>query len=140
MINLLKCNCASKWGNIAPLVLRVVTGLIFALHGYAKLEGGMPGVEAMVNQIGFPAPAFFAILLVVAELGGGILLILGAFTHWVSKVLGIVAIIALVTVHLPNGFFLPNGYEYILLILAATISLMITGAGKYSLDAKMKRS
>jgi putative oxidoreductase len=131
--------CAEKWGAVAPLVLRVVVGAIFAMHGYQKLTMmGVPGVSGFLTMLGFPMPDVFAVLLIAAELGGGILLILGLFTHWTAKVLAFVALVALATVHLSKGFFLP-GYEFILLILAASVSVMITGAGKYSLDHKMMK-
>lgn len=136
---LLHCNCTEKMRDLAPLVLRVVTGLIFAMHGFQKLQNGMPGVESMLTGFGFPAPALLAILLVAAELGGGILLILGLYTHWAAKILAFVAFVALVMVHLREGFFLPMGYEFILLLFAASFSLMITGPGKYSLDRKVKK-
>ncbi|MBU0750310.1 DoxX family protein [Patescibacteria group bacterium] len=135
MKKLLNCSCSAKWGDAAPLVLRVVTGLIFTLHGWQKLQGGVEGVTGMLVQIGFPMATVFALILIAVELIGGIALILGAFTHWSAKLLVVVAFVALVTVHLQNGFFAQNGgYEYILLILAATISLAITGAGKWSVD------
>jgi putative oxidoreductase len=131
--------CAEKWGAVAPLVLRVVVGAIFAMHGYQKLTMmGVPGVSGFLTMLGFPMPDVFAVLLIAAELGGGILLILGLWTHWTAKILAFVALVALATVHLSKGFFLP-GYEFILLILAASVSVMITGAGKYSLDHKMKK-
>lgn len=140
MKNLLNCNCGEKMRDVAPLVLRVVTGLIFAMHGYQKLQNGMPGVESMLTSLGFPLPGLMAILLVAAELGGGILLILGLYTHWVAKILAFVALVAFVTVHLKNGFFMATGgYEFIILLFAASFSLMITGPGKYSLDRKMKK-
>lgn len=140
MQNLIDCQCASKWGGFAPLVLRVVTGLVFALHGWQKLEMGVPGVTDFLTSLGFPMPGFFAIVLIAAELIGGILLILGAFTHWAAKVLAVVALVALITVHLPNGFFIANGgYEFILLLLAASVSVMITGPGKWALDSKLRR-
>ncbi len=124
--------------SFAPLVLRVVVGLVFALHGYQKLEMGIPGVAGFLTGLGFPMPELFAVLLIAAELLGGILLILGLFTYWNTRILGIVAVVALLTVHVTKGFFLASGgYEYILLILAATISLMITGPGKWSLDKMM---
>ncbi len=139
MKNLMNCMCAEKWGAVAPLVLRVVVGVIFAMHGYQKLTMmGVPGVSGFLTMLGFPMPDVFAVLLIAAELGGGILLILGLWTHWTAKVLAFVSIVALATVHLSKGFFLP-GYEFILLILAASVSVMITGAGKYSLDHKMKK-
>lgn len=140
MRNILNCVCGDKWRDAAPLVLRVVTGAIFAVHGWDKLQSGVPAVAGFLGTLGFPAPELFAVLLIAAELGGGIMLILGLYTHWVAKILTVVAAIALVTVHLKNGFSLSaGGYEYILLILAASFSLMITGPGKWSLDKKMKK-
>lgn len=138
MKNLMNCACGGKWGEFAPFFLRVVVGLIFALHGWQKLQMGVPGVAGFLGSLGFPAPEFFAVLLIAAELGGGILLILGAFTHWVAKILAVVALIALLTVHISKGFFISEGgYEFILLILAASISVMVAGPGKWSLDHKM---
>lgn len=140
MKNILNCVCAEKWGAYAPLVLRVVTGLVFAMHGWQKLQMGVPGVAGFLGTLGFPMPELFAVLLIAAELGGGILLILGLFTHWSAKVLAVVSIVALATVHLDKGFFAASGgYEFILLLLAASVSIMITGAGKYSLDHTLKK-
>ncbi len=136
MKNILMCNCGEKWQNIAPLFLRVVTGAIFLAHGWMKWVNGIPSVTGFLGSLGFPAPEVFAVILIAAEIIGGALLILGAYTHWVAKVLAVVAIVALVTVHLKNGFTGPGGYEFILLILAASVSLMITGPGKYSVDRK----
>jgi len=124
-----------SWRDYAPLVLRVVTGLIFAVHGWQKLQGGLPGVAGFVGSLGFPMPEVFAVLLIAAELVGGILLILGLLTRWAAKSLIIVSLVALVLVHLPNGFSLSTGgYEYILLLLAASVSLALSGPGKWSLD------
>ena len=75
------------------------------------------------------------------EWGGGIALMLGLFTHWVAKVLSVVAIAALFTVHISKGFFIATGgYEFILLILVASLSLMITGPGAFALDNKIKKA
>jgi len=139
MKNILNCSCGKKFADFAPLLLRVVTGAIFLAHGWEKFVGGLPGVEAFLAGLGFPMAGLFAVLLVAAEVIGGILLILGAFTHWTAKILAIVAVVALVSVHLPNGFTGPGGYEFILLILVSCVSLMITGPGKYSFDAKRKK-
>lgn len=135
MKNFLLGSYLTGYRDYAPFVLRVVTGLIFAVHGWQKLQNGLPGVTGMVDSLGFPFPALFAVLLIAAELGGGILLILGLFTRTSATFTAIVSVFALVLVHLPNGFSLATGgYEYILLLLAASISLMFTGAGKWSLD------
>lgn len=119
--------------------IRVVTGLIFAMHGYQKLMGGVDGVAGFLGGLGFPVPMFMAVLLIAAELGGGILLILGLWTHWIAKVLAFVALVALLSVHVSKGFFLgTGGYEYILLLLTTTISLVITGPGCWSVDAWLR--
>ena len=123
------------WSDYAPLVLRVATGIIFAFHGWQKLQGGLAGTAGLVQSIGFPMPELFAVLLIAAELGGGILLILGLFTRWSAIFTGFVALVAVVLVHLPNGFSMATGgYEYVFLLLAASIALVLSGGGKWSLD------
>lgn len=139
MKNLINCSCAEKWGEFAPLVLRIAVGLAFAMHGWQKLHDmGLEGVTGFLTMLGFPIPMVFAVLLIAGELVGGIMLILGLWTHWAAKVTAFIALVALLTVHATKGFFLP-GYEYILVLFAGAVSLMITGAGKYSLDAKMMK-
>lgn len=132
------CSCADKWGDIAPLVLRVAFGLVFFMHGWQKMtEFGVPGVTGMLTGLGFPLPGVFAVLLIAAEVLGGAALILGVFTHWAAKISAFVALVAWVTVHLGKGFFMSGGgYEFIMVLFAVAVSLMITGPGKYSLDHK----
>ncbi|HEY4488920.1 MAG TPA: DoxX family protein [Candidatus Paceibacterota bacterium] len=139
-MNILKCTCSDSMAGVAPLVLRVVVGLIFAMHGWQKLTGGVEGTAGFLGSLGFPLPMLMAVLLIAAELGGGILLILGIFTHWISKVLAFVALIALLTVHVTQGFFVnEGGFEFIILIFAATVSLAITGPGKWALGRMVNR-
>lgn len=134
MRNLLTCSYLDQVRDFAPTVLRVVTGVIFAVHGWMKV-GSFEGVTGMVASLGFPLPAFFAFLLIAAELGGGIMLITGFLTRWAAKSLVIVSLVALFGVHFANGFFVnEGGYEFILLLLAACVSLVLSGAGKWSLD------
>lgn len=140
MRNILNCWCTDKMRDWAPLVLRVATGLVFAMHGWQKLQGGVPAVAGFLGMLGFPVPELFAVLLIAAELGGGVMLIVGLYTHWAGKILAFVALMAFATVHMKNGFFLASGgYEYIIVLFAAAFSLMITGPGKWSLDHKMKK-
>lgn len=136
------CTCAEKWGDIAPLVLRVAVGLVFFMHGWQKLNDfGVEGTTMFLSGLGFPVPGLLAILLIAAEIVGGAALVLGVVTHWAAKVLAFVALVAWVTVHLSNGFFIGgNGYEFIMVLFAACVALMITGAGKYSLDHKWLRA
>lgn len=140
MLRILKCACGDRFSGFAPLILRVTTGLIFVAHGWQKLSGGLEGTAGFLATLGFPAPMLMAVLLIAAELIGGILLILGLFTHWVSKILAFVALVALLTVHAANGFFIADGgYEFILLIFAASVSLAITGPGKWALDRRSRK-
>ncbi len=140
MMKLLNCTCGEKWKEYAPLLLRLVLGAIFIAHGYQKIQGGVDGVAGMLTDLGFPLPMLFAVLLIVAEFVGGIFLVLGLMTHWTSKILAFVALVALVTVHLPNGFIGKGGYEFILLIFVGCVSVMLTGAGKWALDSKLRKS
>lgn len=136
MNKLLNCDCAGTFGGWAPLVLRVALGSVFAWHGYDKVfNTGVSNVGGFLGSLGIPAPSIMAYILAYGELIAGILLIVGLFTHWAAKFTVVVALVALFTVHISKGFSIANGgYEYIMLILASSISVLITGAGKYSLD------
>lgn len=142
MNKLLSCNCAAKWGPFALLVLRVVAGVIFAYHGYLKLSGGVDGFGGLLDGLGVPLPLFFAWVVTLVELVGGILLILGLLTHLFSKLLAIDMLVAVLLVHAKNGLLVQNGgAEFALLLLAVMIALMTLGAGPWSLDASlMKKS
>jgi putative oxidoreductase len=110
------------------------------MHGWQKFAGGLDGVTGFLGTLGFPAPAVFAVLLIAAEVIGGALLILGLFTHWVAKILAVVALIALLTAHVTKGFFVSEGgYEFALLLFAACVSVAITGAGRWSLDSVWRK-
>ncbi len=128
--------------DVAPLVLRVALGLIFFYHGYQKVfVMGTTAVTGFMDSLSLPLPALMAFLVSYGELVGGILLILGLFTYWVSLMDIVIALVALFFVHITKGFSVASGgYEFIMLILAGSISLFITGPGKYSLDAKLGKA
>ena len=121
------------WG---PTVLRLVVGTVFLAHGWQKLnEFTIPGVAKFFGTLGIPFPYASAVLTTGAELVGGALLIAGLLTRFVSLTLAFTMGVALVTVHAANGFFTAtNGYEYVLTLLAATVSLALTGPGALRLD------
>jgi putative oxidoreductase len=128
---------AAKHSDAALLFLRVATGLVFFMHGWQKWEGGLTGVTAFLTSLQFPMPALFAVLLVGTEVVGGAALILGAFTRLAAKFTAIVAFVALLTVHVGKGFFIQNGgYEFILLLLAASLMILVVGPGSWSADKK----
>ena len=113
-----------------------MAGSIFIAHGAQKLFAfGVPGVTNNFSQIGAPYPEVTAPLVSGLEFVGGIALVLGLLTRLVAFVLTIDMLVAIALVHLPNGFFLPNGYEFALMLAGASIGLVFAGAGAYSVDA-----
>lgn len=134
---LISCACADTWGDVGTLLLRLALGAVFFMHGYQKVfTMGIEGVTGFLGNLGFPMANLFAYILAYGELVFGAMLILGLLTHWSAKFAVVVGVVAFATVHMSKGFFVgTGGYEFIMLITAAAVSLMITGAGKYSLDA-----
>lgn len=138
MISYIKMTWAQAYGECSVLAFRVVTGLVFFMHGWQKFQGGVPGVAGFLTTLGFPMPEVFAVLLIAGEVVGGLALILGVWTRLASLVLVIISVVALFTVHVANGFFISNGgYEFILLLLVSALTFFTWGGGKYSVDAKV---
>lgn len=129
------------YGDLAQLVLRVALGIVFTWHGYDKVfNTGIPGVQGFLGSIGIPLPELMAYILSYGELVFGLMLIIGLFTYVAAKFAIIVSIVAFFTVHLPNGFSVANGgYEFIMLIFAAAIAVLVLGPGKHSADVKWRR-
>jgi putative oxidoreductase len=124
------------WTDRGLLLLRAILGVVFVMHGGQKLfVYGLPGVAGMLDSLGVPFPALNAVLITAAELGGGLALLAGAATRVAGGVLAFSMAVAVVTAHLANGFFLPQGFEYALTLLVANLALVFTGAGRYSVDA-----
>ena len=114
-------------------VLRVVVGIVFLTHGYQKIfKMHLGGVSGFFGHLGIPLPVLFAVVVMVVEFAGGILLITGLATRIPSVLLAIDMIIALLVVHLPGGY-LKSGGELPLLLLAGVICLALAGGGAGSL-------
>ena len=119
----------------ALAILRIVTGIIFAAHGYQKLfTFGIAGIQGAFTQMGAPLPMITGPLIGVIEFFGGLSLVVGFLTRIVT--LGLVADMlgAILLVHLANGFFAPKGVEFVLLLLVSALTLLIGGAGSPSID------
>ncbi len=123
---------STDWGLT---VLRVVVGFTFFMHGWQKLfEFGIAGVTGAFTQMGVPLPGVTAPLVSVLELVGGALLLLGLATRPAAFLLAIDMLVAILLVHLPAGFFVPNGVELVLLLLAGAVALVLAGPGTFALD------
>lgn len=126
--------------GLDALPLRVGAGVIFAAHGAQKLFGwfggyGLESTGAWMASIGIEPGVLMAALAGSAEFFGGLLLIVGLLVRPAAVALAITMIVAIVTVHLPNGLFMSNnGYEFGLALLVMSVGLVFRGAGSISVD------
>ncbi|MVW76023.1 DoxX family protein [Pseudomonas xionganensis] len=142
MNNLIKSLAATQAGY-GLTILRIIAGITFAAHGAQKLFGwfggyGLAGVAQWMESIGLAPGYLMALLAGSAEFFGGLALIVGLLARPAAAVLAVTMLVAIVTVHLANGFFMSNnGYEFALALLAISLAVMIEGAGKLSLDRRI---
>jgi putative oxidoreductase len=115
-------------------VLRVVVGIVYFVHGYQKLfQFGFHGVAGMFGHMGIPLPAVSAVIVTLVEFVGGILLITGLATRIPAALNAVDMTVAILAVHLKNGFSGPMGFEHPLTLLGACICLVLAGGGTLSL-------
>jgi putative oxidoreductase len=118
-----------KWTNEVPTLLRVFAGIIFLHAGIGKIMGGAANFAGMIGFM--PLPLFFAWLVIITETVGGLFLILGLWTRWVSIPLGIVMAVAAGTMWITAGF----GAAYApILGFAICKALFVLGNGDCSLE------
>jgi len=147
--------------SLGLLVLRIVVGGLFAIHGYTKVfggegkgsqvspdaerllgkgftqhmeQGGITSTTGFMTSLGLPNPRAAAIALMVTELGGGLALILGWKTRMAALALTFSQLVAIQKVHAPNGLIAEGGYENNVALAAATAALAIAGPGALSAD------
>ena len=137
----------------APVLLRVILGIGFVMHGYAKWSRGPSAFGVVLHTLGVPFPWLLAWATTLVELLGGVALLAGAWVRIASVPLAIVLAAALVTVHLPYGFFSVKlvevtssgikfgtvGYELVLLYLAGLGAIVCTGPGPLSVERWLAR-
>jgi putative oxidoreductase len=119
------------------LILRLVLGVIYIAHAYLSLfvMGPAKAIEYQ-RALHIPLPEIGAWYLIVAHGLGGILLILGIMVRWAALANIPVMAGALWFVHLKQGFFVlsgKSGFEYVFVLLGATIAQALLGAGAFTL-------
>ncbi len=134
----MRTDMSNRWQDWGITVLRVVIGVVFLMHGGQKLFfRGFAGVAAFMASVGIPLPMLSGVVVTLVEFLGGLALVFGLFTRWAAALLAVDMLVAILTVHLPNGFFLPRGFEFALTLLAANVALLLLGSGKASLGRAM---
>ena len=127
-------------------------GFGFVEHGVAKLDRGPEAFIAILHAMGTPFPELLGWATIVVEVVGGLCILAGAFVPLMTVPMVVVLIVAILTVHLPNGFssikllsydangahFGQPGYETDVLYVAGLMALCIGGAGPFSVDAYLR--
>ena len=126
--------------DIGLALLRTAVGAVFIAHGAQKLfVYGFAGVSGGFAQMGIPFPGLLGPAIGLLEFFGGLALVAGLLTRFVSLGLAFNMLGAWLLVHLSAGFFLPSGYEFVMTLFAASGALTLIGAGRYSADALFAR-
>lgn len=143
---------SSRFPRWAPLPIRLMVGGGFLQHGVAKWMHGPSHFADILQALNVPHPHLAAILTIATEILGGGAVLLGAFVPLAAVPMTIVLLVAIFTVHLPNGFssirlkgvadgkaqFGPPGYECDLLYIAGIITLVLGGAGPLALAPALR--
>ncbi|NKE68576.1 DoxX family protein [Ramlibacter sp. RBP-2] len=143
MSNRLIESIASTDAGLAPLALRLPVGFIFIAHGAQKLFGwfggyGLEGTGQWLGSIGLAPGYLMALLAGGAEFFGGLALVLGLLVRPAAAALAFAMLVAIFSVHIDKGLFMANnGYEFALVMFAASLSLLVSGAGRASADAAL---
>ena len=120
----------------ALLLLRLVLGVVFIAHGWDKMFiTGPIETAGQFSAMGVPNARFSAYAAGIAELAGGGMLILGFLSTIVAGVLILLMGSAIFFAHWGNGFFVSQGGpEFVMVLIAALIMIVVFGAGRVSLD------
>ena len=142
-----------RWQRWVPVPLRMILGVGFMVHGWAKWSRGPAAFAELLKQAHVPLPFANAWLVTLLEIFGGLALLMGAFVTIVSIPLILSMRGAMFTVNIKYGFSAvntigltsqgpllgPPGYEINLLYIASLVALILGGAGPLSIDALRSR-
>jgi putative oxidoreductase len=130
----------------ALLVLRLALAVVMFAHGAQKMLGWFGGhgfggaMHSLTVTLHVPGP--LAVLVILVEFFGPLLLVVGLFTRIAALGIGVDMLVAMLKVLIANGFFLNwtgqqqgEGIEYFIYAIAIAAAITIAGPGTYSIDA-----
>ncbi len=136
--------------SISAFILRLMLGIVMFPHGAQKLFGWFGGfgfsgtMGAFTGSMGIPA--VIAFLVIIGESFGALGLIAGFLTRFSAASMAVIMVGAISIAHWRHGFFMNwfgnqegQGYEYHLLVIGISAALMITGAGRWSVDREVAK-
>ena len=127
-----------RFAGVAPVIVRVIVGVIMAAHGWQKLAGGPANFGQMLGQMGVPLPTLTAWVVTLVELVGGVLLIVGLLSRLAALLLTIDLVVAILLVKVNVGLIAPTeqvpGAELDLALIAGFLVILLMGPGSLSLD------
>jgi len=152
-IHVLELLNGERWRRWVPVPIRMILGVGFMAHGWAKWNRGPAVFGELLKQVHVPLPLANAWLVTLLEIFGGLALLIGAFVAIVSVPLIFSMLGAMFTVNIKYGFSAaktlgltsdgpqlgPPGYEINLLYIACLVVLIFGGAGPLSIDALRSR-
>lgn len=124
-----------RYASFAPLIIRVILGGLFILHGIDKFDTGISNVEGFFDSSGVPLASLTAPLTAVLEIVLGATLIVGLFTRLSAFVLALIMIGAIIWVKAENGIL--GSSELDLAYLSGLLALVLLGPGRLSADEAM---
>jgi putative oxidoreductase len=125
--------------NLALALLRAGVGAMIIAHGWNHLfgGGGLAGTAGWFNSLGLRPGRLHALMASVVELVAGVLLLLGLFVPFAAGAVLGVMVVAWITAHRSNGFFIfapGQGWEYVMVVSVVAVAIGTVGPGQWSLD------
>lgn len=125
----------NKTGEIGAVILRLVLGFTFFMHGFDKFQGGIENTAGFFSSIGLPG--FMAYIVGGIEVVGGLAVIVGLGTRIISALFAVIMLGAILMVKIGNGFL--GGYELDIVLMAVAIYLFFKGNTILSIDSKLPK-
>lgn len=126
--------------DVGLLVARLALGAVMIAHGWQKLDqGGLGGTADGFEAMGIPLAPAAAVFAIAIEIGGGVLVLLGALTPVVGVLWALNMAGAWWFVHRDAFFAADGGYELVLVLGVLGLVLAVTGAGRLSVDRFLTR-